>query len=165
MRLLTLLTATLLASSALAADVGLPVKPYAVPAAVAVPAWQGFYIGLNAGYGWQNSNNTASYDVFSQSLGTSPSGFIGGGHAGYNFQWGSLVAGVETDLMWSGIKGSAELTGKVDTVPFAVRVSNNLDYLGTVRGRLGYALGSLLLYGTGGLAYGRVSNDYVACIG
>src|SRR5690606_28189102 len=64
--------------------------------------------------------------------------------AGYNFQFASgLLAGIETDIAISGIDGS----GGVGVF--------ELDYLGTVRGRLGYTIDRFMLYGTAGLAYGR----------
>jgi outer membrane immunogenic protein len=94
--------------------------------------WTGFYIGGNAGWGWGSA------------LGTDPSGYIIGLQAGYNFQYASgLLAGVETDIAITGLEAS----NGTATV--------NLDYLGTVRGRLGYTMDRFLVYGTAGLAYGR----------
>jgi outer membrane immunogenic protein len=93
-------------------------------------------------------------------------GFIGGGQVGYNWQfYNSFVAGIEADIQGAGARGSA--TG-VAASPLAVApqfgvastisVTKNLDYLGTVRGRLGWlATPTLLAYVTGGLAYGGVN--------
>lgn len=105
--------------------------PYVQP--VAAFTWTGFYIGANAGYGWGTSN-------FSD-----PGGFIGGFQAGYNFQFGSpFVLGVETDINFSGMSAG----------------SYSLDYFGTVRARLGYSFDRVLVYGTGGFAYGQGSADF-----
>jgi outer membrane immunogenic protein len=118
---------------ALAADLGgRRSAPYYGPPAAQLFNWTGFYVGGNAGWGWGSA------------LGTDPSGYLIGLQAGYNFQYASgLLAGVETDIAISGIDGSA------GGATFA------LDYLGTVRGRLGYTMDRFLAYGTAGLAYGR----------
>jgi outer membrane immunogenic protein len=84
------------------------------------------------GYGWGSA------------AGVSPSGFVGGGQLGFNYQLnGGLVLGVETDLAISGIDGTAG------------GVTFGADYLGSLRARVGYAADRVLLYGTGGLGYGR----------
>jgi outer membrane immunogenic protein len=92
------------------------------------------------------------------------SGVIGGAQIGYNWQIGSLVAGLEADIQGSGIKGSAQaaLVNLRDDSPNAITASTNseLSWFGTVRGRLGVTVTpDLLLYGTGGLAYGRVKDS------
>src|SRR5512139_918264 len=159
MKKLTLLTALLLSTSAYATDLPHVVVPNATP------SWSGFYVGALAGYGWGTTDNSASYDVYSASLGTNPKGALAGGFAGYNFQFGSWVAGLEADMAWANLKGSSDLSGKLGTVPFTVRADNHLDWLGTARARIGYAFGPALLYGTAGAAYGAVNSDYRACIG
>jgi outer membrane immunogenic protein len=95
-------------------------------------------------------------------------GFIGGGQFGYNQQFGTLVAGFEADIQGlSHTNGSTNLPVVASLAPFGfplenytgtVSVSRQLDYLGTVRGRVGFlATPSFLVYVTGGLAYGGVS--------
>jgi outer membrane immunogenic protein len=135
-----------LALSANATDVyrgGLKDGP--APAYVAVTTWNGFYGGLNVGSGWTADDNTS--DI-------SPSGFFGGGQIGYNWQ-GALglgpqwVLGVEADLQGAGISDSVTYRGG-DTY------ENSLNWFGTVRGRVGYAIDRTLFYVTGGLAYGEV---------
>ncbi|MBG0800765.1 porin family protein, partial [Methylocystis sp. H4A] len=96
------------------------------------------------------------------------SGFIGGGQIGYNYQWGpSVVAGLEADIQGSAIRGTGGQLGIVQFGPDLSGLNNlatgggvvtaGVDWLGTVRGRLGYLVTpSLLAYGTGGLAYGGV---------
>jgi outer membrane immunogenic protein len=97
-------------------------------------------------------------------------GFIGGGQIGYNAQTGNLVLGLEADWQISGEKGGAAHTTAFDvTAPVILglfsteaigtvttQVEAKIAWFGTVRGRIGYATNGLLLYGTGGLAYGRV---------
>jgi outer membrane immunogenic protein len=98
-------------------------------------------------------------------------GFIGGGQIGYNWQfYNSLVAGLEADIQ--GVANSSGGRTGISSVPVAndatigngtvftaiTSARGNLQYLGTVRGRLGWLVTpTLLLYGTGGLAYGGVT--------
>jgi outer membrane immunogenic protein len=89
-------------------------------------------------------------------------GFTGGGQVGYNWQFGGGVAGFEADIGWTDQRRSVAFASTTanpnfPTFPIAytATISRSLDYLGTVRGRLGFlAAPSFLLYGTGGLAYG-----------
>ncbi|MDQ0509669.1 outer membrane protein [Ancylobacter amanitiformis] len=118
----------LLATPAVAADLSYRApNTYAYAAPAAAFTWQGFYLGANAGYGWGDAN--ISKDL---------NGFAGGFQAGYNWQFNSLVLGLETDLQGANISSS----------------TFDLDYFGTVRARAGVALDQFLLYGTAGLAYG-----------
>jgi outer membrane immunogenic protein len=95
---------------------------------------------------------------------SSQSGFIGGGQFGYNYQWSpTIVLGFETDVQGTGTRGGG-YTGGLAQVGTAdvqqramggVSVNAGLDYLGTVRGRIGYLVTPVMLaYATGGFAYG-----------
>jgi outer membrane immunogenic protein len=142
---------------AFAAD--MPVKgPYAAPA----PAfsWTGFYVGGEGGYGRGNSIDFSP--VNGATSGTyGISGATGGGTAGYNWQldphW---VVGLETDFSFANIHGSR-------TVGISFGCGNNcstkVDDFGTVRGRIGFAQGNALFYGTGGWAYGRTKVGFANC--
>src|ERR1700704_2498104 len=156
-------------ASALAAD--LPPRGYGkAPAMAAATNWSGLYIGGNVGYGWGNNSTDFSFLPTPEALeadnnttlGTRSSGVIGGAQLGYNWQIGSLVTGLEADIQGSGIKGSARaiptIRGTAIPDPTSVFSSEQkLSWFGTVRGRLGLTVTpELLLYGTGGLAYGRV---------
>ena len=124
-----------------------PAPSYAPPAAyVDQNIWQGFYAGLNGGYGWSNNGDTILYSDGTMSSRAQPQGGFGGGQIGYNFQNGPLVYGLETDFQ-GGYLGatSSDLSSK-----------ESVDWFGTVRGRVGYAFGHALIYGTGGFAYGDV---------
>jgi outer membrane immunogenic protein len=132
-KLLLAAVAATVAAPVLAGD--LPVRrstPYYGPeVARQLFNWTGFYVGGNAGWGWGSA------------LGADPSGYLIGLQAGYNFQYASgVLAGIETDIAITGLDGTSG----------GVNVS--LDYIGTVRGRVGYAMDRFLVYGTGGLAYG-----------
>ena len=124
-------------------------QPYKAPAYVApaVPSWSGFYIGINGGYGW----GTSDWD-HPAGLGLKPAGGLAGGTIGYNFQTGSWVWGIEADFDWSGMKDSKACgLGTCET---------KNDWLGTARGRIGYAgWNNWLPYITGGAAFGDVKAD------
>jgi outer membrane immunogenic protein len=160
--------------TAMAADMPLKARPAPIPAPVY--NWTGFYIGGNAGWVGSVNNDVRLTGTdtgtggFGSELadGTTPSvfrerysGFLGGGQIGYNWQFANWVAGLEADI--AGADASASSTQvNLPQPPFPPRatitttVSNKLDYLGTVRGRLGVLVGQpFLLYVTGGLAYGK----------
>jgi outer membrane immunogenic protein len=108
--------------------------PYTVNQPLNAYSWAGPSLGGNLGYGWGSVDNNP----------TKPSGFAGGIQAGYNWQSGSWVFGAEGDIQASG----AEQT-------FAPWKFSN-PWFGTLRGRVGYALGNVMFYGTGGLAFGEL---------
>ena len=140
-----------------------PPIPSSAPSAAYVDlnSWTGFYAGINGGYGWNSGGNSFGYNDggtgfiggTDQSAGPQPQGGFGGGQIGYNFQSGSFVFGVETDFQGGNI--SDRVTGlTVNSNDFSSRES--IDWFGTMRGRIGYAFGRVLVYGTGGVAYGDV---------
>ena len=115
-------------------------------------SWTGPYIGINGGGGWGRSN-------FSSPLATdnfNTSGGLVGGTLGYNYQINQMVLGVEGDIDWSNIRGSTLCGG------LSCETRNN--WLGTVRGRVGYAAGRFMPYVTGGAAFGDIKTS-VAGIG
>lgn len=113
--------------------------------------WNGFYIGANGGYGWDVSNIADEMGP----LGASPEGGFGGGQIGFNFQRGNFVFGVEADLQAAGISDSQSLA----VGPMTIENKSSLDWFGTVRGRLGVALDRTLIYGTGGFAFGGITDE------
>jgi outer membrane immunogenic protein len=172
------------AVSAQAAD--LPTRKEApVPVFVAPPfTWTGFYLGVNAGgifgSGGNASTTFAGSGAFgipftilttnwpnNNGFGSSKTGFIGGGQAGYNWQTGSWVFGVETDFDGSTLSRSRTVIGPTFADPFrplgtdffTANGSARLDWLGSTRGRVGFAWDRLLIYGTGGVAYGGASGN------
>lgn len=167
--LATALALVVSAGAAVAAD--LPSKKMApmLPPPPPPPLWSGFYVGLNAGYSWDEKGNVAVSSPAniwavgvsgSGALAPSNEGFIGGGQIGYNYQFAHVfVAGVEADIQGLASDGGAATGVGFETpVLSTLTASKKLDYLGTVRGRLGYLVSpTLLAYGTGGLAYGQAS--------
>lgn len=143
---LVALAALATAQSAGAADLSLAPIYKAPPAAAPSPAynWSGFYLGVNGGGGWGHSYWQAN------ATGIDLSGAQVGGTAGYNWQFGQAVFGLEGDVDWSNFKGTANST----LCPFGCTTSDT--WLSTVRGRAGYAFGNVLPYITGGLAVGDI---------
>jgi outer membrane immunogenic protein len=165
----TALAAVAIASQASAADLGTAAPAYTkAPVYAPVNNWSGWYIGGNVGYGWGNGDtslaeSTAIIGFANQSFGNHSNGVIGGGQIGYNWQVGSLVTGLEADIQGSGIRGTSNsrltsIFGPSNTINGSSEAK--LSWFGTVRARLGVTLTpSLLLFGTGGLAYGNVRNS------
>jgi outer membrane immunogenic protein len=132
-------------ATASAADLGPRLVTKAPPMA-SVWNWTGFYIGANGGYAWASSTHL---DALGRTSGTfNQNGGMIGGTVGYNYQVGGAVLGVETDLDWARINGSA-------ACPFGTCFTN-MESFGTFRGRLGYAAGMWMPYITGGLAYADI---------
>jgi outer membrane immunogenic protein len=143
------------------------------PPAVApvVTNWTGFYVGVDGGWGWNvNSGAGAVFNPLGtvSGLGTAApignvekaSGGFAGGAAGYNFQSGAFVWGLETDIQWSDIKGSVSVVDPCCNPTFTgsgvFTASQNLTWFGTTRGRIGWlASPNLLLFVTGGAFYGH----------
>jgi len=146
--------ASLLAGSAMAAD--MPVKAPMQP--VYLYNWTGFYAGLHAGYGWGNSDwvavppaaliNQGSHDI---------NGGLAGGQLGYNWQTGALVIGVELDGSFASIKGN-----HLDAT--ATLLDTRVRGIGTLSGRIGYAMNNVLVYGKlgGGIASFRYRDTFGA---
>lgn len=162
-----LLTATMLLTStaAFAADIVRPV-PVIPPQGF---TWTGVYLGGSLGYGWGNFDNTLAGNDASIGLGTNGSGFLGGVYAGYNYQMGNVVFGIESDIAWANVRGGSSINGDFRTntgnIPWAAQIDNRLSWLGTTRGRVGYAFGNFLPYVTGGIAYGSFNTSGIAAIG
>ncbi len=156
--------------TASAADMAVKAPPLA-----SAPAydWTGFYVGGNAGYGWKDpavsfTPNDALAAADTCGSGSCPpaasfriGGGLGGLQAGYNWQINqNWLVGFETDFDWSGINGTGTSNFSLNTVPSNFQASERTQWFGTVRGRFGYlAASNLLLYGTGGFAYGRVNEN------
>ncbi|HTG04982.1 MAG TPA: carbohydrate porin, partial [Bradyrhizobium sp.] len=135
-------------SPARAADVGLPVK---APHLQSVFDWTGFYIGAHAGFGRGASSAVLTDPAITASSG-SFGGVIGGVQAGYNVQLSSgIVLGAEADITFPNYLASNSIAALLATP--RSDVVEQLDYAGSLRGRIGYASGHWLAYATGGLAW------------
>jgi outer membrane immunogenic protein len=137
------------------------------PPPVFQPTWAGFYVGGHVGYGEADVDVDLRVQAeqlqFDETFGTSlsPSGLVGGVQAGYNWQSGSLVFGIEGDISFtdwddSGVILDADLgdfDGRFEGTDALVTARADVDFLASIRGRVGYAFDSVLLYGTGGVAW------------
>jgi outer membrane immunogenic protein len=134
---------------------------------VGILTWTGFYGGVSAGYGEGSDSVKFAFDPayfggaagagnVPTQLSASNRGILGGAQIGYNWQFAPLgVVGVEADFSWAGINGASSFTDTNFSV-FNTTVERKLTSLGTVRARLGYsAAPNLLVYGSGGLAFGE----------
>ena len=137
-KMLAISVATVIAAgSAAAADLPRGPAPYYYPPPASIYNWAGFYAGLTIGYEFGKVTNSS----------INPGGFAGGGQLGYNWQTGQFVFGAETDI---------QISGADDT--FAPWKFSN-PWFGTLRGRVGYAMNNILLFGTAGLAYGNFNAE------
>jgi outer membrane immunogenic protein len=185
--LLTTVSFGTLALPAMAADLA-PVYKQQI-----VWSWTGFYFGGTVGGGWMTSNSTEAVTstfcnanlvacrpqdpnlissafarIVPGEYSTTKAGFVAGVEAGYNWQVGQFVVGIETDLSGSGISGSTSISNSTplfnpNVIPATVYAygvhSEKLDYFGTVRARGGYLVtNTILAYATGGFAYGDASS-------
>ena len=142
-----------LISAAAATDLParMPTKARAAPSYF-IPApvftWTGWYMGLTGGYDWGNARFDTSITGAGSTFRTSGGNI--GSTLGYNFQSGSIVYGLETDLSLNGARG----TNSAIAPCASCEVRN--PWFGTFRGRVGYTPGMTMYYLTGGLAYGEV---------
>jgi outer membrane immunogenic protein len=176
----------LIATPAFAADIAVRAPP---PAPAPVSPWTGWYVGGNAGWGWGNTQEmtnsvvntfcvtfsgcvptpvtTNAFVAGVQSFDVKANGFIGGGQVGYNLQNGNAVAGIEADFQGADIKGTASFANSIAIANFpglflntSGSGSQKLEWLGTVRGRVGWLWTPLsLFYVTGGLAYDHMETN------
>jgi|SRR5476649_522173 len=135
--------------------------------------WTGFYGGVNAGYGFGgdktvHTKGQAAPNIANIAGGARPgsvdldrNGGVGGVQLGYNYQFGQWVAGVETDISFTDVSDSRNIgTSQLNThLALNNKFESKIKYLGTLRGRFGYAFDRTLIYATGGLAYGETSQS------
>ena len=117
--------------------------------------WTGFYAGINGGYTWGQSSWT-DQAVGASSGNFNTSGGLVGGQLGYNWQTGAVVFGIETDADWISVKGSTAGSGGVCLADGGGQCQTQQSWVGTTRGRIGYAFDRWLPYVTGGVAYGNI---------
>jgi outer membrane immunogenic protein len=159
--LLAAAAAVLLSTPTLAAD--LPVAAEPVAPAYLPFTWTGFYVGANVGAAFGDSDRDIKIseepDPYEQygNLGDDDVGLTAGVQAGYNYQMGMLVVGVEGDINYLGLDRSADYVDEDDNI---FEVSNDINWFGTLRARLGVTpMDRLLVYATGGLAFGDIDED------
>lgn len=144
------------ASTASAADM-----PTKAPAYVAAPSWAGWYLGLNAGYGWgrnQRDDILPPIGGFWTPTGNSdtlyPKGGVYGGQIGYNFQTGAWVFGLEANFQAASLKEDKISIYYPATDFWHSKVSAII----TATGRIGYAMNAWLPYLRGGFATAKLKS-------
>jgi outer membrane immunogenic protein len=156
MRKFALAVAALAIGTVTASAADMAARPYVkAPAPIAaVYNWTGFYVGGHVGWGeakqdWFLIQNAVGF-------GFSKDGVIAGGYAGYNWQLGSnFVLGAEFEGSWSDLQ-----QGNVPcTIGQAAICRNDVNWLGSVRGRAGVAFNQVLFYAAGGWAFADASHD------
>ena len=157
-------------STASAADLPMPAEPYVAPMAAEEPLnWTGIYVGVHGGFGgdrfeypFDNNLPLAPLNVTGSADLTS-SGWFAGGQAGFNWQMAPhWLVGIEGDIAWSDIKGelgaNATLAG-VLAGSGSLKAGTEIEWFGTGRGRVGFLpLEDFLIYGTGGVAFGKTNS-------
>jgi outer membrane immunogenic protein len=144
---------------------------YSAPTAPSAFVWTGFHVGISGGFGSNQDNATYSYvnvpsDVISllpQSAKLDADGGLVGGSVGFDKQFGQIVLGVEGDLSWTGFDDNAiHLVAGDPSIgfpPLKFETDYDMEWLSTIRGRAGVAFDNWVLYGTAGVAFGRISLD------
>jgi outer membrane immunogenic protein len=119
--------------------------------------WTGFYVGGYAGGGFGSAHwNDLPFPNFTNGSNLDPSGFVGGGLAGFNYQTGPAVFGIEGEVGYNGVSSSQDYIYRDGTLRHEKFDSSDVE---RIRGRLGYAFNNALLYFAGGGSFtdGRLS--------
>lgn len=149
-----------------AAAADLAARPYtkAPPPPPPPPTWTGFYVGIQGGGGWGRSKETfflfPNVPGFAGTQNYDTSGGFVGGVAGYNWQFGNYVIGVEGDFHWADIKGRSDVINTA--LGFGDTYFTKLRGFGDIKGRAGYAVGPALFFISGGAAVGDLQHRYDA---
>jgi len=163
-------------AGATAEELAVPPSQFITSSSVPYLAWTGFYLGINGGFAWGNSSVPFAANDPAALAGTcggggAPKGqcingvnfrrdgALAGGQVGFNWQVNShWLVGAEADYQWSNLDGSVSTTFRLGNVGFTNMVaSQTVESFGTVRARAGVVLTPpLVLYGTGGFAFGQV---------
>ncbi len=171
------LTACIAVAAAASAFAGPMAMEKNVAPVAAACTWTGFYVGVNAGltqfkstmndvnnWGYDNEGEDSGYSSWNESN----TAFIGGGQAGYNYQWRDLVVGIEADF--SGLGGANNHTvSSFNEEPseggghenYGIDRQAKIDYMGTIRLKLGISFldNKAMIYGTAGGAYAHGTWD------
>jgi len=148
-----------------------PLKAPPLPPSAPVYSWTGFYVGVNGGWGWSSFDTIFdpgqfpnTIDFTRQFLHTSVNGGVYGGQLGYNWQLNNWVLGVEGDFNGAGMSDTQQIA--IDSMRFPGRGATNLfsvtdkiNWLASIRGRIGVLWGPGLLYFTGGGAWEQVKRS------
>jgi outer membrane immunogenic protein len=166
LRQILLSSAALMAVTTATFAADLPNRKAPPPAYIPPPVftWTGFYVGAQIGAGWtRNSLNTFAPGGGFIAFGSEDaSGVVGGGHAGYNWQMGNIVLGLEADIEGTSLNKTSTtyFFAGGGLVPGVYSHGTDINWQGSLRPRLGYAMGPALLYVTGGVAFADIKSSY-----
>jgi len=166
-------------ATASAAD--MPARASAAPAPYVAPlfTWTGFYVGVNAGASWHGENHCpgfynynngvlgSRYTAFAPACNSDNASLTGGFQAGFNWQMGAVVFGLEGDINWVGNDSKRGFANYVGPTGIGTAYSYTLDgntqsnMLGGIRGRLGWSFDRAMLYVAGGAAFRNSGSDEV----
>jgi outer membrane immunogenic protein len=160
-----------IAFATLAVGLGFGHAALAAPAATVAQNWSGFYAGVHGGWAWSSgagghvSGGLPGFARFDRGYDLNDNGPLFGGHLGFNWQFGAAVVGVEGDISGTGISGFQSGAFPFDPVfggdaGGTSHMRRDVNWLASVRARLGYTFGPGLLYVTGGAAWANI--DYSA---
>lgn len=113
--------------------------------------WEGFYAGLNAGGLWSSTSASIVENNTGGGFNGTSSGFVGGAQAGYNYLLGPVLLGGEIDFQGSTMTGG--VTGGAG--PSFISATQSIPWFSTFRARVGYPVGSVMPYLTGGAVWGQ----------
>jgi len=151
----TVVIALTIPGAAFAADLPAKASAYKAPVAVPTYSWSGCYVGGHAGFAWSHESTTANIPGGpAEPLSFNPSGGIGGGQIGCEYQLTNLVFGIEGT--WSGTDLNQTINS---TLVIPATRTTKIDQIATVTGRLGYTWDQTLLYAKGGYAAARVDTS------
>ena len=175
---LALLSIVLFGSKALAADLG--TEPAGPPSYVVLPLaydWSGLHIGITGGGAFNGHDPSFSFEnVDAASVAVLPHGAdltskggLVGGEIGYDLQGNGFVYGLEGDISWTNFGDSTTRIVPENTSlgmpPITFNTNYNMNWISTVRGRIGIPLDHFLIYATGGLAFAEVSMNTTVTVG
>jgi outer membrane immunogenic protein len=131
-----------------AADLGArPIGKAPIAAPIALYNWSGFYIGAHVGGIWSDKDWTTPLTIPAVSIGShTAQGVLAGGQAGFNWQTGAWVFGIEGQWSWTNADGS-------HICAVVLTCATDMNWVATVAGRIGYAFNNVLLYAKGGVAF------------
>lgn len=134
--------------------------------------FDGFYAGINGGYGFGKNivrtvggspvNNATVADGARPPIAKlNTEGFLGGVQLGHNWRMDNYVLGLETDAQYTDMQDTRTVVTTGTAFPGVRnnRFVQNMNWFGTTRARLAYAWDNAMIYGTGGIAYGRLKNQ------
>lgn len=167
-------------------DTGTATAFGATRAPIPVASWTGFYIGLHAGWGWASSGNGSAITIRAPAVrlvsadhDLRADGAEFGGHFGHNWQLNpNWILGVEGDFTGTSLNTASVRTPFCEgcilpRTAFSAQqtLQQDINWLASIRGRIGYAFGSSMVYITGGFAWadinykGDTGDGFVVCVG